>query len=79
MKSQRKQREPERVCAGSPPAEESWWRVAHEVTGQHVFSKARTAYFAVAEARYDNGNSTGWLLYECTLSLVEKPEGLPLD
>jgi len=42
----------------TPPAEESWWLVRAQ--GKEIYSFAKTAYFAVANARYPNGHSCGW-------------------
>lgn len=61
----------------TPPAQESWWLVKHSSTGLWVYSEAKTAYYAVANARYENGYSCGWVLSECEVKLVLEPHEVP--
>jgi hypothetical protein len=61
----------------TPPAEESWWLISHDGVG--VYSKAKTAYFAVQGARYPNGDCCGWVLSQCEVKLMPQcfePKGV---
>lgn len=57
----------------TPPAEESWWLVRNYATGLEVYSKAKTAYFAVEKARFPNGDCCGWVLSQCDVKLILEP------
>lgn len=54
----------------TPPAQTSWWLVRHKITKEEVFGFAKTAYFAVQNARRSDKSSPGWTLSECDVELI---------
>lgn len=55
----------------TPPINMCWWKVTHTATRRVAYGYAKTAYFAVQEARFLNGHSCGWVLSECDVELLK--------
>ena len=54
----------------TPPPDVSWWKVTHSQSRVVGYAFAKTAYFAVQNVKYKNGNACGWVLSQCEVELM---------